>query len=77
MPACEGRNPPSTHDTALVPANPGGATLGGTLTATAVKGVATFTGVTISVDGGTWASSGWVRDRGRKWTLIEGLRFSQ
>ena len=35
------------------------------------------TGIVLPIDGGTWASSGWVRDRGRKWTLIEGLRFSQ
>ena len=31
--------------------NPGGATLGGTITATAVNGVATFTGVTVSAPG--------------------------
>jgi len=27
------------------------------------------TGATIPVDGGTWASSGWIRDRAGKWTL--------
>jgi NAD(P)-dependent dehydrogenase (short-subunit alcohol dehydrogenase family) len=29
------------------------------------------TGVTLPVDGGTWASSGWVRDRRGKWALSE------
>lgn len=29
------------------------------------------TGATIPVDGGTWASSGWVRDANGKWTLVE------
>lgn len=33
------------------------------------------TGTVVPVDGGTWASSGWVRDRNGKWTLIEGMRF--
>jgi len=33
------------------------------------------TGATLPVDGGTWASSGWVRSRAGKWTLIEGLDF--
>jgi hypothetical protein len=32
-------------------ANPGGATLGGTLTSTSVRGVATFSGLTVSADG--------------------------
>lgn len=27
------------------------------------------TGITLPVDGGTWASSGWIRDRNGKWTL--------
>jgi hypothetical protein len=36
-------------------ANPGGATLGGTLTATAVDGVATFTGLSISKPGSDYA----------------------
>jgi hypothetical protein len=27
------------------------------------------TGVTIPVDGGTWASSGWLRNKAGKWTL--------
>ena len=36
------------------------------------------TGVTIPVDGGTWASSGWVRSRDDEtsWTLVEGMKFS-
>ena len=29
------------------------------------------TGVTLPVDGGSWASSGWVRDRAGKWVLSE------
>lgn len=30
------------------------------------------TGITLPVDGGSWASSGWVRDRGTgKWVLVE------
>lgn len=33
------------------------------------------TGVTLPVDGGTWAAGGWVRGRDRKWTLNEGLSF--
>lgn len=35
------------------------------------------TGTTMYVDGGTWASSGWVRSKEdrSKWTLIEGQRF--
>src|ERR1700757_978344 len=28
------------------------------------------TGVTINVDGGTWASSGWTRDKDGKWRLF-------
>lgn len=31
------------------------------------------TGVTIPVDGGTWASSGWVRNRAGKWVLADEL----
>lgn len=34
-----------------------------------------ITGVLLPVDGGTWASSGWVRGRNGKWTLNEGLNF--
>jgi NAD(P)-dependent dehydrogenase (short-subunit alcohol dehydrogenase family) len=33
------------------------------------------TGVCLPVDGGTWASSGWVRGRDGCWTLNEGLSF--
>jgi NAD(P)-dependent dehydrogenase (short-subunit alcohol dehydrogenase family) len=33
------------------------------------------TGIVLPVDGGTWASSGWVRGRDGRWTLNEGLRF--
>lgn len=33
------------------------------------------TGVVLPVDGGTWASSGWVRGRDGRWTLNEGLSF--
>lgn len=33
------------------------------------------TGVLLPVDGGTWASSGWVRGRDQRWTLNEGLAF--
>jgi len=33
------------------------------------------TGAVIPVDGGTWASSGWVRAAQGGWTLIEGLNF--
>ena len=33
------------------------------------------TGIFLPVDGGTWASSGWVRGRDRRWTLNEGLAF--
>lgn len=34
-----------------------------------------ITGVNINVDGGTWASSGWVRDDQQRWTLNQGLVF--
>lgn len=34
-----------------------------------------ITGILLPVDGGTWASSGWVRGRDRRWTLNEGLAF--
>lgn len=34
-----------------------------------------ITGALLPVDGGTWASSGWVRGRNGKWTLNEGLSF--
>ena len=30
-----------------------------------------ITGIVLPVDGGTWASSGWVRDRAGKWMLAE------
>ena len=33
------------------------------------------TGVVLPVDGGTWASSGWVRAAEGGWTLNQGLRF--
>lgn len=33
------------------------------------------TGVVLPVDGGTWASSGWVRGQDGRWTLNEGLSF--
>lgn len=33
------------------------------------------TGTLLPVDGGTWASSGWVRGQNGKWTLNEGLSF--
>ncbi|GHA05018.1 SDR family NAD(P)-dependent oxidoreductase [Novosphingobium arvoryzae] len=33
------------------------------------------TGVTLPVDGGTWAAGGWVRGSNGKWTLNEGLTF--
>lgn len=33
------------------------------------------TGVVLPVDGGTWASSGWVRGTDGRWTLNEGLDF--
>ena len=29
------------------------------------------TGIVLPVDGGSWASSGWVRDRAGKWVLVE------
>jgi NAD(P)-dependent dehydrogenase (short-subunit alcohol dehydrogenase family) len=32
------------------------------------------TGVTISVDGGTWASSGWIRDHNGEWSNTPALR---
>jgi NAD(P)-dependent dehydrogenase (short-subunit alcohol dehydrogenase family) len=35
------------------------------------------TGIVLPVDGGTWASSGWVRDPEGGWTLNQPLRFSQ
>ena len=35
-----------------------------------------ITGVLLPIDGGTWASSGWVRGTNNKWTLNEGLSFS-
>lgn len=35
-----------------------------------------ITGVVLPVDGGTWASSGWVRHPDGGWTLNQGLRFS-
>jgi NAD(P)-dependent dehydrogenase (short-subunit alcohol dehydrogenase family) len=31
------------------------------------------TGVTLNVDGGTWASSGWLRDRQHRWVQHEGV----
>jgi NAD(P)-dependent dehydrogenase (short-subunit alcohol dehydrogenase family) len=34
-----------------------------------------ITGATIPVDGGTWASSGWIRTKDGRWTLNEGLNF--
>ncbi len=34
-----------------------------------------ITGTFLPIDGGTWASSGWVRGRDGKWTLNEGLSF--
>jgi len=34
-----------------------------------------ISGVLLPVDGGTWASSGWVRGQNGKWTLNEGLSF--
>ncbi len=34
-----------------------------------------ITGILLPVDGGTSASSGWVRGRDRRWTLNEGLAF--
>jgi NAD(P)-dependent dehydrogenase (short-subunit alcohol dehydrogenase family) len=33
------------------------------------------TGVTLPIDGGTWAAGGWVRGRDGGWTLNEGLSF--
>lgn len=33
------------------------------------------TGVSLPVDGGTWAAGGWVRGRDGRWTLNEGLSF--
>jgi len=35
------------------------------------------TGTILPVDGGTWASSGWVRSKEGSWTLNEGLRFGE
>ncbi|WP_242124164.1 SDR family oxidoreductase [Sphingobium sp. Sx8-8] len=35
-----------------------------------------ITGVLLPVDGGTWASSGWMRGAEGGWTLNQGLRFS-
>jgi hypothetical protein len=32
-----------------------------------------ITGITLPVDGGAWASSGWVRDSQNKWVLVETL----
>jgi NAD(P)-dependent dehydrogenase (short-subunit alcohol dehydrogenase family) len=34
-----------------------------------------ITGTVLPVDGGTWASSGWVRSRQGGWTLSDGLNF--
>jgi NAD(P)-dependent dehydrogenase (short-subunit alcohol dehydrogenase family) len=34
------------------------------------------TGTLLPVDGGTWASSGWVRDSNGRWTLNEGVHIS-
>ena len=40
------------------------------------SGLASYvTGITLPVDGGTWAAGGWVRGRNGKWTLNEGLSF--
>lgn len=40
------------------------------------SGMAAYiTGVVLPVDGGTFAASGWVRGKDRKWTLNEGLSF--
>ena len=36
-----------------------------------------ITGVTLPVDGGTWASSGWVRGPNASWTLPQGQGFSR
>jgi len=35
-----------------------------------------ITGIMLPVDGGTWASSGWMRDPEGAWTLNQGLRFA-
>lgn len=35
-----------------------------------------ITGILLPVDGGTWASSGWVRSRQGGWTLSDGLNFT-
>jgi hypothetical protein len=34
------------------------------------------TGVLLPVDGGTWASSGWMRNPDGIWTLNQGLNFA-
>jgi hypothetical protein len=34
-------------------------------------------GVVLPVDGGTWASGGWMRDDEGSWTLNQGLRFGR
>jgi len=34
-----------------------------------------ITGITLPIDGGTWASSGWVRNREGGWTLNQGLHI--
>ena len=41
----------------------------------ASSSAAYITGAVIPIDGGTWASSGWVRARGGGWTLVDGLNF--
>lgn len=33
-----------------------------------------ITGINLNVDGGTWASSGWLRDPEGRWTLSDGLQ---
>ena len=35
------------------------------------------TGVVLPVDGGTWASSGWLRNKAGKWTLTGNVRISK
>jgi NAD(P)-dependent dehydrogenase (short-subunit alcohol dehydrogenase family) len=73
------RNSPEAQSPAFKRAHAGYFPLGRTGNFDDCAGVAVFlassmsayvTGVTINVDGGTWASSGWTKDRHGKWRLF-------
>jgi NAD(P)-dependent dehydrogenase (short-subunit alcohol dehydrogenase family) len=68
--------PSAAHDDATarrIPAGrPGIDTECGNAALFLASGMASYVnGVTLPVDGGSWASSGWVRDKAGKWVLVE------